>query len=59
MKWYYEIRGSNNRLVESSKAEYDTEKEAQAAGGEKAKKLVSSVGGPGGQEILSVMTGRK
>jgi hypothetical protein len=59
MKWYYEIRGSNSRLVESSKAEYDTEKEALAAGGAKAKIIVSPAGAPGGNEILSVMAGRK
>jgi hypothetical protein len=55
MKWFYEIRGSNDRLMEASRAKFDTEKEALAAGGERAKKIVISVGAPRRHEMLSVI----
>ena len=55
MKWFYEIRGSNDRLMEASRAKFDTEKDALAAGGERANKIVISVGAPRRHEILSVI----
>jgi hypothetical protein len=59
MKWFYEIRGTANRLIERSEPIYNAEKEAIDAGGARAKLLVSAKGGPGSTEVLSVMAGRK
>ena len=42
-------------LMEASRAKFDTEKEALAAGGERAKKIVISVGAPRRHEILRVI----
>ncbi len=57
MSWFYEIRGSNNRLVEA-RGGFAAEKEAQTAGRERAKEMTSSVGYPGGTEVLSMTVGR-
>jgi hypothetical protein len=59
MKWYYEIRGSNNRLIEESAAIYDSEKEALGAGGRHANQMTSSLDAPGGAEVLHVIAGQK
>ncbi len=58
MASYYEIRGSNNRLV-VSKGGFATEQGATIAGGAYAKQLTNSVGYPGGSEIFSVMAGQR
>jgi hypothetical protein len=58
MKWYYEIRGSNNRLIEESAAIYDTEKEALGAGGRRAKQMPSSSDAYA-TEVLHVIAGQK
>jgi predicted secreted protein len=57
MKWYYEIRGSNNRLIEESPAVYNSEKEALGAGGRHANEMTSIASG--GTQVLHVMAGQK
>jgi hypothetical protein len=59
MKWYYEIRGSNNRLIEESAAIYDTEKEALGAGGRHANQMTSSLDAQEGTEVLHVLAGQE
>jgi len=58
--WYYELRGNNNRIVQS-KGGFTTEQEAAEAGEKRVEEINSSTAypGAGGKEALLLTTGRE
>ncbi len=59
MMWFYEIRGSRNRLVKRSDAIYATENDAISAGTDYLDKDKATVLTGAVDEVFSVMAGRK
>lgn len=58
--WFYEIRGTGNRVVKRSEGEYNTEQEAIDAGTSYLKNNRSTVQRKDDPaEVFSVMAGRK